>query len=265
MVCVPQLSDTFLKRPLVTVYRESQNNGRRLTQLWCFVSYDCCVWHEKTMVVESILDQPHRSERFPMSSQLTVHNNVWFQCDLTKSKSEGSVAVSYLSSCDAQWWWSLQIDSKGIQLQTCCGTGNLQFHKSHNEKTGKLINHLQACGQAMQLFRDFTRELKLFFFPSCPICRQWYFFTVSKWSSAPLGYKQLHFNFFIPWRKLAPSVWGCQGSSYSNYILSWIHQSLVVVMWPCLQDRQLLVSQFHLSNLIQLTKLGSPVVRLCSR
>ena len=101
---------------------------------------------------------------------------------------------------------------------------------------------------------------------------QWYFCTVSKWSSAPIGDKQpfwsgaeLHFIFFVPWRKLAPSVWGCHGSSYSIYILSWTHQSLVVVMWPCLQDRQLLVSQFHLSNLIQLTKLGSPVVRLCSR
>ena len=96
--------------------------------------------------------------------------------------------------------------------------------------------------------------------------------TQNYWRSAPLGYKQLswsgaelHFNFIIPWRKLAPSVRGCQGSSYSNYILSWIHQSLVVVMWPCLQDRQLLVSQFHLSNLIQQTKLGSPVVRLRSR
>ena len=54
------------------------------------------------MVVESILDQLRKSERFPMSSQLTVHNNVWFQCDLTKSKSEDSVADSYLSSCDAQ-------------------------------------------------------------------------------------------------------------------------------------------------------------------
>ena len=116
------------------------------------------------MVVDSILDQPRRSVTSPVSSQLTVHNNVWFQCDLTKSKSEDSVADSYLSSCDAQWWWSLQIDSKGIQLQTCCGTGNLWFHKSHNEKTGKQINHLQACGQAMQLFRDFTRELKLFLF-----------------------------------------------------------------------------------------------------
>ena len=69
---------------------------------------------------------------------------------------------------------------------------------------------------------------------------------------------------FVQWVSGALSVWDCQGSSYSSYILSWIHQSLEVFMWPCLQDRQLLVSQFHLSNLIQLTKLGSPVVRLCS-
>ena len=54
---------------------------------------------------------------------------------------------------------------------------------------------------------------------------RWYYCTVDMWCSASLHYKhaswsgtEIHFNFFIPWIKLVPSVSDChrQGPSSTN-------------------------------------------------
>ena len=55
-------------------------------------------------------------------------------------------------------------------------------------------------------------------------------------------------QFFYSLNKASTFCPRLSGLQIQNYVLSWIPHSLVIVMWPYLKDRQLLVSQFHLSN-----------------
>ena len=55
----------------------------------------------------------------------------------------------------------------------------------------------------------FLRDVRSLYLAVALQSGQWYFCTVSKWSSAPLHL----LKFFIPWKKLAPFVKDCQGSS----------------------------------------------------
>ena len=55
---------------------------------------------------------------------------------------------------------------------------------------------------------------------------------------------------------------GLLGLQFHNYVLSQIPQSLVIVMQPCVWDRQLLVPQFHLSHWQNWVSMHSEVLIL---